>query len=129
MEVRSYSKAWLNYIDGNVVSRMNQRYITNLLVASTARVVEEPADSSEDSDDFSYDHLGVLAGSMDLIKQTLDGITARDEDNGVEAIGRHAAVIQLGRHVWQSEPLNAAEEASIKEQFFDDGRFLLQKKS
>ena len=108
---------------------MNQRYITNLLAASTARVVEEPADSSEDSDDFSYDHLGVLAGSMDLIKQTLDGITARDEDNGVEAIGRHAAVIQLGRHVWQSEPLNAAEEASIKEQFFDDGRFLLQKKS
>ena len=102
---------------------MNQRLITNLLTATAARVVEEPADSSGDSDDFDYDHLGLLAGSMDLIKQTLDGITARDEDNGVEAIGRHATVLQLGRNLWQSPPLSAAEESSVKEEFYDDGRF------
>ena len=108
-EVRSYARAWMKYIDGNVVSRMSHRFITNLLTATAARVVEEPADSSEDSDEFHYDHLGELAGSMDLIQQTLDGINARDKDNGVEAIGRHAKVIQLGRIAWQSPPLSEAE--------------------
>ena len=122
-ESRSYAKSWRLYIDGNVVSNMNQRYITNLLTATAARVVEEPGDSSEDSDDFGYDGQGKLAGSMDLIKQTLDGISSRDEDNGSEAIGRHAEVIQLGRSVWQSAPLTAEEQAFVKEHFFDDGFF------
>ena len=102
---------------------MNQRFITNLLSATAARVVEEPDDSSEDSDDFIYDRKGRPAGSMDLIKQTLDGIEARDEDNGVEAIGRYAEVIQLGRNIWQSPPLTAAQEALVQECFFDDGCF------
>ena len=122
-EVRSYARAWMKYIDGNVVSRMNQRFITNLLTATAARVVEEPADSSEDSDEFHYDHLGELAGSMDLIQQTLDGINARDKDNGVEAIGRHAKVIQLGRNVWQSPPLSEAEARKVKEKVFESGHF------
>ena len=102
---------------------MNQRFITNLLTGAAARVVEEPGDSSGDSDDFEYTHLGRLAGSMDLIQQTLNGISSRSEDNGVEAIGRHAAVIQMGRDVWQSAPLTAAEKAAVQEKFFDDGSF------
>ena len=122
-EVRSYARAWMKYIDGHVVSRMNQRFITNLLTATAARVVEEPADSSEDSDEFHYDHLGELAGSMDLIQQTLDGINARDKDNGVEAIGRHAKVIQLGRNVWQSPPLSEAEARKVKEKVFESEHF------
>ena len=122
-EVRSYAKAWLKYIDGNVVSRLNQRFITNLLTATAARVVEEPGDSSGDSDDFDYNRSGVSAGSMNLIKQTLDGIRVRDEDNGVEAIGRHATILQLGRNLWQSPPLSTGEASLVKEQFFDDGSF------
>ena len=122
-EVRSYAKAWLKYIDGNVVSRMSQRYITNLLSATAARVVEEPGDSSEDSDDFGYDPHERPAGSMDLIQQTLDGLSCHNGENGMEAIGRHATVIQLGRNVWQSAPLTAAEQLSVQEEFFDDGSF------
>ena len=122
-EERSYAKSWAQYIHGNVVSKTNQRYITNLLTATAARVVEEPGDSSEDSDDFNYDHIGRPAGNMDLIQRTLDGISCRSNDNGVEAIGRYATVIELGRNVWQSPPLTAAEAAPAKEQFFDDGSF------
>ena len=65
---------------------MSVRLITSLLTATAARVVEEPGDSSEDSDNFSYDHLRRPAGSMDLIKQTLHGICDRDGENGVESI-------------------------------------------
>ena len=115
----------MKYIDGNVVSRTNQRYITNLLSATAARVVEDPGDSSEDSDDFSYDHLGRPAGNMDLIKKTLDGISSREVEHGIEAIGRYATVIQLGRDIWQSAPLNTSEQAAAQEEFFDDGSFPL----
>ena len=73
----------MKYIDGNVVSRTNQRYITNLLSATAARVVEDPGDSSEDSDDFCYDHLGRPAGDMDLIKKALDGISSREMEHGI----------------------------------------------
>ena len=82
------------------------------------RVVEEPDDSSGDSDDFDYEHLGRLAGSMDLIQRTLNGISSRSEDNGVEAIGRHAAVIQMGRDIWQSAPLTAAAAAGSRGTIF-----------
>ena len=102
---------------------MNQRYITNLLSATAARVVEEPDDSSGDSDDFDYDHSGRLAGNMDLIQRTLNGLSSRSEDNGVEAVGRYAAVIQMGRDIWQSAPLTAVEKAAVQEKFFDDGSF------
>ena len=122
-KIRSYAAAWMQYIDGNVVTEMNKRFITNLLTATAARVVEEPGDSSADSDDFEYNHLGRPAGSMELIKKTLNGISAKSEDDGAEGIGRHAAVIRLGRAIWQSDPLTDSETAATKETFFDNDAF------
>ena len=122
-KIRSYAAAWMQYIDGNVVTEMNKRFITNLLTATAARVVEEPGDSSADSDDFEYNHLGRPAGSMDLIQKTLNGICAKSEDDGAEGIGRHAAVIRLGRAIWQSDPLTDSERAATKETFFDNDAF------
>ena len=107
----------MQYIDGNVVTEMNKRFITNLLTATAARVVEEPGDSSADSDDFEYNHLGRPAGSMDLIQKTLNGICAKSEDDGAEGIGRHAAVIRLGRDLWQSDPSRTQKELQRKKRF------------
>ena len=120
---RSYAASWQGYIDGNVVSEMNRRYITNLLTATAARVVEAPGDSSEDSDDFDYDHLGQRAGSLDLIRQTLSGLSARSEDDGAEGYGKYASTIRLGRALWQSPPLSESEAARVKERLFDEGCF------
>ena len=119
-EERAYTKAWQTYIKGNVVSHTNKRFITNLLAATAARVVEDPDDSSGDSDDFHYDHHNRPAGSYTLIQQTLDGISALNPDNGVEAIGRHAAVIQLGRNLWQSPPLADHEKVAVAERIFEE---------
>ena len=58
---------------------------------------------------------------MELIQNTLNGISSRNDDNGVEGIGRYATVIQLGRNLWQSPPLSAAEAKAATETFFDDG--------
>ena len=111
----------MKYIHGNVVSRTSQRFITNLLSATAARVVEEPGDSSDDTDDFDYEFGRKPAGNMELIQNTLNGISSRNDDNGVEGIGRYATVIQLGRNLWQSPPLSAAEAKATKEILFDDG--------
>ena len=46
-------------------------------------------------------------------------------EHGIEAIGRYATVIQVGRNFWQSAPLNASEQAAAQEEFFDDGAFPL----
>ena len=120
-EERSYAKSWMEYIHGNIVSQTSKRFITNLLSATAARVVEEPGDSSDDSDDFGYDQGKKPAGSMDLIQNTLNGISSRNDDNGIEGIGRYATVIQLGRNLWQSSPLTADEAKVATEKFFDDG--------
>ena len=45
-EERSYAKSWVKYIHGNVVSQTSQRFMTNLLSATAARVVEEPGERS-----------------------------------------------------------------------------------
>ena len=120
-EERSYARSWAQYIHGNVATQTSKRFITNLLTATAARVVEEPGDSSDDSDDFDYDPTGRPAGNMDLIRQTLNGISCRSDENGVEAIGRYATVIQLGRNLWQSPPLTPVEAEAATERFFDDG--------
>ena len=119
MQDRSYAKSWAHYIQGNVMSQTSQRFITNLLTSTAARVVEEPGDSSEDTDEIDDSPVRMPAGNMDLIRQTLDGVSSMEK--GYEAIGRHAAVIQLGRNVWQSPPLTAAEADAVREtRFYDD---------
>ena len=122
-EVRSYVRAWQQYLDKGVVSETSRLFITNMLMATAARVVEDPGDSSEDSDDFEYDHNSKPAGSLDLIHKTLGGLVAQCEDEGAEGLGRHARTIRLGRSMWQSAPLSEHELARAQEVFFDDGSF------
>ena len=104
---RSYATAWREYIDGNVVSETGRRFITNLLMALAARVVEDDEDDvSENSDDFDRESLKQPVGSLALIQKNLDGIASRSQDDGAEGFGRYAQVISLGKALWQSAPFN-----------------------
>ena len=94
-----------------------------MLMATAARVVEDPGDSSEDSDNFEYDHNAKPAGSLELIHRTLGGLVTQCPDEGAEGLGRHSRTIRLGRSMWQSAPLSEQEVASAQEVFFDDGSF------
>ena len=119
----SYVAAWSYYIDGHVVSESNRRYLTNLLAATAARVVEDSDDSSTDSDELELESMPPHAGHMQLVEKTLRGIAARSSDDGVQVFGKHGSVIHLGRSLWQTLPLSAAEQVNVEERFFDDGTF------
>ena len=84
-KLRSYVHTWGKYLESGVVSENNRKFITNFQMATVARVVVEPGDSSDDSDDFQYDQSSRPAGSLDLIHNTLLGIAARCEDDGARA--------------------------------------------
>ena len=49
--VSSYVLSWMQYIDGNVVSEMSRRFISDLMSATAARIVETAADIGTESDD------------------------------------------------------------------------------
>lgn len=119
----SYVAAWNHYIDGHVVSESNRRYVTNLLAATAARVVEDSDDSTADSDDFNLEGMTPNAGDLDLVEKTLRGIAARSDDDGALGSGKHGSVIHMGRSLWATPPLTSAEQARVEEVFFDDGTF------
>ena len=100
-----------------MVSETSRKFITNLLAATAARVVEEPGDSSEDSDDFEFDDRKHRAGSLDLIHQTLAGIANRSLDEGALGFGEHATTNRLGKALWQSAALDAEEEKACEGAF------------
>ena len=93
----SYSITWNHYIHGHVVSRSSRRFIMNLLSATAARVIERHESSDEDSDVSDIERCKTHAGSLDLIHETLQGIAAKDEENGALSFGRHATSIKMGR--------------------------------
>ena len=121
VEVKSYAAAWQNYISGNVVSEPNRRYIVNLLLATAARVSENPDDSSSEDEDnpFVYKSLA----SLDLVQCTLDGIAARSEEDGAEGFGKYQTTIRLGRSLWQTPALTAFEKAQVVTTNFTDNDF------
>ena len=92
-------------------------------MATAARVVEEPGDSSEDSDELAFDTTSKPADSLDLIHKTLNGIAATCEDEGAEGLGRRARTFRLGRSMWQSAPLSEHDLTSAKEDLFNDDSF------
>ena len=59
--------------------------------------MEDSEDSSDDSDAEQWENLDVKVGSMELVRQTLEGISRSNKDEGVKALGRHARTIRLGR--------------------------------
>ena len=67
----SYVAAWNHYIDGHIVSESNRRYVTNLLAATAARVVEDSDDSSAGSDDFNLEGMPPNVGDLDLIEKNI----------------------------------------------------------
>jgi hypothetical protein len=80
----SYDATWERYTNGNVVSVMARRYILNLLAATSARVVEVPGDSSDDSEAENWSHLDICAGSLDVVRRTLNGIASWCKDEGAK---------------------------------------------
>ena len=123
-EVMSYLLTWQAYVDGNVVTESAQRYIGNLMGATAARVVTKAAESDNGSSDESdIERFKTHAGTLDLVRNTLKGIACLDEDEGRIGFGRHAVCIHMGRELWCSAELSAAERMRAKEPFFDDGTF------
>jgi len=65
------------------------------------------------------ENLDVKAGSLELVRQTLQGMASRNAEEGLKAMGRHAKTIRLGRSLWESPPLEANVARLIDERFFD----------
>ena len=105
----SYAATWERYTNGNVVSVMARRYILKLIAATSARVVEVPGDSSDDSETENWSHLDIRAGNIDVVRRTLNGIASRCKDEGAKGMGRHANTIRIGRDLWQSAPLGGSQ--------------------
>jgi hypothetical protein len=110
-------------VNGNVVSKTSQKYITNLLAATAAKVTEVAGDSSGDSDNEVWAHIDVRVGNMDAVRKALDGIASRSTDDGARGFGRYASTIRIGRELWRSPDLPTDVTRNISERFFDDGTF------
>ena len=119
----SYAVSWEAYVKGNIVSSTSLRYIQNILTATAATKAEDSEDSSDDTDAEQYENFDFKAGSMDLVHQTLKGMCAKNTEEGMKAMGRHARTIRLGRTLWESAPLEPEITSLMQERFFDDGTF------
>ena len=106
---------------GNIVSKTSARYIQNLLAATAATKTEDSEDSSDDTDAEQYENFDFKAGSMALVQQTLKGMCAKNTEEGMKAMERHARTIRLGRSLWESAPLEPEITSLMQERCFDDG--------
>ena len=120
----SYAAAWQEYISGNIVSESNKRYISNLLMVTAARVIEDDNASSEGAPSSDADvDWSKPVGSMQLVEDTINGIAAHDEQDGEVGMGKDAQTINLGKSLWQTAVLSPAETSVARERFFDDNTF------
>ena len=119
----SYAVSWEAYVKGNIVSSTSLRYIQNILTATAATNTEDSEDSSDDTDAEQYENFDFKAGNMDLVHQTLKCMCAKNTEEGMKAMGRHARTIRLGRTLWASSPLKPDITSLMQERFFDDGTF------
>ena len=76
----SYVLSWMRYIDGNVVSEASRQYISNLMSATAARLVEKPEDIESESEEDDMDQPKGHAGNMSLVRKTLQGIASHDTE-------------------------------------------------
>jgi len=120
--IRSYATAWGQYINGNVVSELSRRCIIDLMMCTTAPLMETPGDSSDSGENDEDIDLSTLeVGGMSLVRRTLQGM--RDNDEGAIGFGRYSSSIRLGRDLWQSPPLTAKAKLNIRERVFDNATF------
>jgi hypothetical protein len=95
----------MRYIDGNVVSKASRQYISNLMSATAARLVEKSEDIDSESEEDDMDQTKGHAGNMSLLRKTLQGIASHDTEEGRVSFGRHDACIQMGRELWSMQEL------------------------
>ena len=119
----SYAVCWEAYAKGHIMSITSLRYIQNILTATAATKTEDSDDSSDDTDAEQYENFDFKAGNMDLVHQTPKGMCAKNAEEGMKAMGRHARTIRLGRTLWESAPLEPEVASLMQERFFDDGTF------
>jgi hypothetical protein len=120
----SYASSWEWYVNGNVVSELNRRYIVNLLGCTTARALDMPDEGdSDDSDDDGEPDVPQHVGNMDLVQRTIDGMWANSEDDGILGFGRHSESIRLGRNLWQTDALPDDVRSGIREDIFEPSAF------
>ena len=120
----SYAGSWEWYVNGNVVSELNRRFIVNLLGSTTARALDMPDDSdSDDSDDDGEPDDPEHVGNMDLVQRTMNGMWANSEDDGILGFGRHSESIRLGRNLWQSAALTDDVRNGIREDMLEATAF------
>ena len=125
LRLKSYARAWSAYANGNIVTEVSRRYITNFISATTTRS-HEHEDSASDSSAESVDEddrFGDKAGSLELVKKTLLGIAARDVDEGCLGSGRHTASVCLGKELWGSPELAEEDQRRCIEPTFGKDKF------
>jgi hypothetical protein len=113
----------MRYIDGNVVSQASRQHISNLMSATAARLVEKAEDIDSESEEDVTDQRKGHAGSMSVVRKTLQGIASHDTEEGRVSFGRHDACIQMGRELWSTQELTPEQRAQTHEVFFADGSF------
>ncbi len=89
----------------------------NLLSATAARVAERKDESERSSAESDNDRVDRHTGSLELVRKTLTGIAAHDEDEGSCGLGRHAGIIRLGSGLWATPALTQQESATVVERF------------
>ena len=79
---KTYATAWKEYINGNVVTEMQKRYIQNLLLATTTKVQAELEETSSEESEFEYNPQERSIGNLTIAEKTIAGLAANDEDMG-----------------------------------------------
>jgi len=123
---RSYARAWQQYVNGNIVSETSRKYIMNMMSATAARTAATEENSSDEDDGSSEsdrERFAQHAGDIDVVKSTLQGIAARDTDEGALGVGRHAASVCLGNELWRTADLTETERRQARECTFRKGSF------
>jgi hypothetical protein len=119
----SYSSSWEWYVNGNVVSEVNRRYIVNMLGCTTARALDTADDDADDSDEDGEPDVPEHVGNLDLVQRTIDGMWAHSADDGILGFGRHSESIRLGRGLWQSDALPEEVRSGIREDVFEPSMY------
>ena len=100
---------------------MASRYITKLVACTAARAVGGESESEDEhSDEEEVKNKEGHAGSLAIIKNTLQGIAIRETNEGETGQRRHGTNIQLGRAQWETDALTAEQEQRVQEVSFDD---------
>jgi len=100
-----------------------------MLVATASAKIDDPFNSSDESDEEKWNDCTSAAANMQLVQRTLNGISARNAEDGQLAFGRHASTIRMGRALWQTPPLQDKEQHGISEIFLTMTVYLHSKKA